>query len=143
MRYAGLAAACLLLLAAPVALAQEKNATQSYDRSKPGSSQLRNYTLKNTANETITEAQVRLTDNSTRTLTETGPITKNHAQTFAAPGEACVTAVHVKFQNGRSLDAQGITDCTAQTLVVDDGRILAQGSPTAGPPAPVQVSPAK
>jgi hypothetical protein len=142
MRYLALAAAFALALAPVAAPAQQKDATQSYDRSKPGSSNIRNYTLRNTANETISEASVQLSDNSTRSLTETGPITKNHAQTFAAPGGACVTSVHVKFQNGRSLDAQGITDCTAQTLVVDDGRILAQGSPTAGPPAPVQVSPA-
>lgn len=140
MRYIALLAASILILSP--ALAQEKDATQSYDRSKPGSSNIRNYTLRNTANETIKEARVQLTDNSTRNLTETGPITKNHAQTFAVPGGGCVTAVHVTFENGRSLDAQGITDCTAQTLVVDDGRILAQGSPTAGPPAPVQVSPA-
>ena len=142
MRYLAFAAAFTLALAPVAASAQQKDATQSYDRSKPGSSNIRNYTLRNTANETITEASVQLSDNSTRSLTQTGPITKNHAQTFAAPGGACVTAVHVKFQNGRSLDAQGITDCTAQTLVVDDGRILAQGSPTSGPPAPVQITPA-
>ena len=94
------------------------------------------------ANATITEARVRLSDDSTRYLTEKGPITKNHNQTFAAPGKACVTEVVVKFEGGRSLEAKDITDCTAQTLVVDDGRIIAQGSPTAGPPAPVQVSPA-
>ena len=131
------------VLGAPVAaLAQAKDATQSYDRSTPGSSQLRNYTLKNTAEETITEASVRLTDNSTRVLTDKGPITKNHSQTFAAPGNACVTEVQVKFQDGRTLEAKGITDCNAATLVVDDGRIVAQGSPTSGPPAPVQISPA-
>ena len=142
MRYLTIIAAAALAAVAGPALAQSKDATQSYDRSTPGSSNIRNYTLKNTANETIREASVRLTDNSSRTLTDKGPITKNHAQTFAAPGGACVTEVHVTFDTGRKLDAQGITDCTAQTLVVDDGRIIAQGSPTAGPPAPVQVSPA-
>ncbi len=124
------------------ALGQSKDATQSYDRSTPGSSQIRNYTLKNTAEATIAKASVTLTDGSTRDLTEKGPITKNHSQTFAAPGKACVTEVRVMFEGGRSLEATGITDCTAATLVVDDGRIIAQGSPTAGPPAPVQVSPA-
>ena len=142
MRYLSIAAVAALAVAPALAAAQSKDATQSYDRSTPGSSNIRNYTLKNTANETITEAHVQLTDSSTRTLTDKGPITKNHAQTFAAPGGGCVTEVHVTFENGRKLDAQGITDCTAQTLVVDDGRIIAQGSPTAGPPAPVQISPA-
>lgn len=131
------------LASIPAAFAQEKDATQSYDHSKPGSSQIRNYTLRNRAEETITEARVRLTDGSTRVLTDKGPITKSQNQTFAAPGKACVTEVEVKFKGGRSLEAKNITDCTAQTLVVDDGRIIAESSPTAGPPAPVQVSPAE
>ncbi len=142
MRILYILAAAALAGSPALALAQAKDATQSYDRSTPGSSQIRNYTLRNMANTTITEAHVRLSDDSTRDLTEKGPITKNHNQTFAAPGKACVTEVEVKFEGGRSLEAKGITDCTAQTLVVDDGRIIAQGSPTAGPPAPVQVSPA-
>lgn len=137
-----LIAVAALLGTSAAALAQAKDATQSYDRSTPGSSQLRNYTLKNTAEETISDARVRLSDNSTRVLTDKGPITKNHSQTFAAPGNACVTEVEVRFQGGRSLEAKGFTDCNAGMLVVDDGRIIAQGSPTSGPPAPVQVSPA-
>ena len=133
----------LLLLAAPsLAFAQAKDATQSYDRATPGSSNIRNFTLRNTAANTITAARVRLSDDSTRDLTEAGPITRSHNQTFAAPGKACLADIHVQFEGGRSLDATGINDCTAQTIVVEDGRIMAQGSPTAGPPAPVQVSPA-
>lgn len=126
-----------------LALAQAKDATQSYDRSAPGSSDIRNFTLRNTAANAIADARVRLSDDSARVLTETGPITKSHSQTFAAPNKACVTEVRVQFEGGRTLEAKGINDCTAQTIVVEDGRILAQGSPTAGPPAPVQVSPAK
>lgn len=125
-----------------LALAQEKDATQSYDRAKPGSSNIRNFTLRNTAANPITDARVRLSDDSTRVLTETGPITKSHSQTFAAPNKACLAEVTVQFEGGRTLEAKGINDCTAQTVVVEDGRILAQSSPTAGPPAPVQVSPA-
>ena len=143
MRHLTMLAALAAAAIPGAVLAQSKDATQSYDRSTPGSSNIRNYTLKNTAEETITEAHVRLSDDSTRVLTDKGPITKNHSQTFAAPGKACVTEVAVTFQGGRTLEAKGITDCTAETLVVDDGRIIAQGSPTAGPPAPVQVSPAK
>ena len=137
-----LVAAAVLLCASAAALAQAKGATQSCDRSTPGSSQLRNFTLKNTAEKTITDTRVRLTDNSTRVLTDKEPITKNHSQTFAAPGNACVTEVEVRFQGGRTLEAKGFTDCNAGMLVVDDGRIIAQGSPTSGPPAPVQISPA-
>lgn len=125
-----------------LALAQAKDATQSYDRATPGSSNIRNFTLRNTAANAIADARVRLSDDSTRVLTETGPITKSHSQTFAAPNKACVTEVTVQFEGGRTLEAKGINDCTAQTIVVEDGRILAQGSPTAGPPAPAQVSPA-
>ena len=125
-----------------LALAQAKDATRSYDKATSGSSNIRNFTLRNTAANTIADARVRLSDNSTRVLTETGPITKSHSQTFAAPNKACVTEVKVQFEGGRTLEAQGINDCTAQTIVVEDGRIVAQGSPTAGPPAPVQVSPA-
>ena len=124
------------------ALAQAKDATQSYDRAAPGSSNIRNFTLRNTAANAIADARVRLSDDSTRVLTQTGPITKSHGQTFAAPNKACVTEVKVQFKDGRTLEAKGINDCTAQTIVVEDGRILAQSSPTAGPPAPVQVSPA-
>ena len=134
--------ALLLMLTPCVALAQAKDATQSYDRATPGSSNIRNFTLRNTAANAIIAAQVRLSDDSTRNLTEAGPITKSHNQTFAAPGKACLAEIHVQFEGGRSLDATGINDCTAQTIVVEDGRIMAQGSPTAGPPAPVQVSPA-
>lgn len=126
-----------------LALAQAKDATKSYDRATPGSSDIRNFTLRNTAANTIADARVRLSDDSTRVLTETGPITKSHNQTFAAPNKACVTEVKVQFEGGRTLEAKGIDDCTAQTIVVEDNRILAQGSPTAGPPAPVQISPAK
>ncbi len=125
-----------------LALAQAKDATQSYDKATPGSSNIRNFTLRNTAANTITDARVRLSDDSTRLLTETGPITKSHNQTFAAPNKACVTEVNIQFEGGRTLEAKGIDDCTAQTIVVEDNRILAQGSPTAGPSAPVQISPA-
>jgi hypothetical protein len=125
-----------------LALAQAKDATQSYDRVTPGSSNIRNFTLRNTAANAIADARVHLSDNSTRVLTETGPITKSHSQTFAAPNKACVTEVQIRFEGGRALEARGINDCTAQTIVVEDGRILVQGSPTAGPPAPVQISPA-
>ena len=91
----------LLLLAAPsLAFAQAKDATQSYDRATPGSSNLRNFTLRNTAANTITAARVRLSDDSTRDLTETGPITKSHNQTFAAPGKACLADIHVQFEGG-------------------------------------------
>lgn len=126
-----------------LALAQARDATQSYDRSTPGSSNIRNFTLRNTADQTIADARVRLSDDSTRVLTEKGPITKSHNQTFAAPNKACVTEVQIRFEGGRTLEAKGINDCTAQTIVVEDGRIVAQGSPTAGPAAPVQVSPAR
>ena len=78
----------LLILAAPsLALAQAKDATQSYDRSTPGSSNIRNFTLRNTAANTITEARVRLSDDSTRVLTETGPITKSHNPDLRSAGQ--------------------------------------------------------
>lgn len=125
-----------------VVLAQAKDATQSYDRAAPGSSNIRNFTLRNTSSSAIADARVRLSDDSTRVLTETGPITKSHNQTFAAPNKACVTAVRVQFEGGRTLEAQGISDCTAQTIVVEDNRILAQSSSTAGPGTPMQLSPA-
>lgn len=142
MRRLHLLALTTLIGCPALALAQAKDATQSYDRATPGSSNIRNFTLRNTAASAIADARVRLTDDSTRVLTETGPITKSHSQTFAAPNKACVTEVRVQFEGGRTLEAKGIDDCTAQTIVVEDGRILAQSSPTAGPPAPVQVSPA-
>ncbi len=136
--------ALMTLIGCPaLALAQAKDATKSYDRATPGSSDIRNFTLRNTAAHTIADARVRLSDDSTRVLTETGPITKSHNQTFAAPNKACVTEVRVQFEGGRTLEAKSIDDCTAQTIVVEDNRILAQGSPTAGPSAPVQISPAK
>ncbi len=140
MRYALIAAA---VLAPSLALAQASDATKSYDRSLPGSSNIRNFTMKNTANEKITDARVRLSDDSTRVLTEKQPIMRSEGQTFAAPAKMCVTQVNVTFEGGRTLEANGINDCDAQTIVVDDGRIIVQSSPTSGPPAPVQVSPAK
>jgi hypothetical protein len=142
MRYLHVLALATLIGCPALVLAQAKDATQSYDRARPGSSNIRNFTLRNTAANAIADARVRLSDDSTRVLTETGPITKSHSQTFAAPNKACLTEVKVQFEGGRTLEAKGIDDCTAQTIVVEDGRILAQGSPTAGPPAPVQVSPA-
>lgn len=139
MRYALIAA----VLAPSLAFAQSSDATKSYDRSLPGSSNIRNFTMKNTSNEKIIDARVRLSDDSTRVLTEKQPITKSEGQTFAAPNKMCVTQVNVTFEGGRTLEAKGINDCDAQTIVVDDGRIVVQSSPTSGPPAPVQVSPAK
>ena len=123
-----------------LALAQGKDATQSYDKATPGSSNIRNFTLRNTAANTITDARALLSDDSTRLLTEMGPITRSHYQTFAAPNKACVTEVRVQFEGGRTLEAKGIDDCIAQTIVVKDNRMRAKGSPTAGPSAPVQIS---
>ena len=122
-------------------LAQAKDATQSYDRDAPGSSNIRNFTLRNTSSSAIIDARVRLSDDSTRVLTETGPITKSHNQTFAAPNKACVTDVRIRFENGRTLEAKS-SNCVAQTIVVEDDRILAQSSSTAGPATPMQLSPA-
>jgi len=142
MRHLHILALVVLTTSPALALAQAKDATQSYDRATPGSSNIRNFTLRNTAANAIADARVRFSDDSARVLTETGPITKSHNQTFAAPNKACVTEVTIRFEGGRTLEAKGIDDCTAQTIVVEDGRILAQSSPTAGPPAPVQISPA-
>ena len=142
MRHLHLLALAALTGCPVLALAQAKDATQSYDRATPGSSNIRTFTLRNTASNAIADARVRLSDDSSRVLTESGPITKSHSQTSGAPNKACVAEVKVQFEGGRTLEAKGINDCTAQTIVVEDGRILAQGSPTAGPPAPVQVSPA-
>lgn len=114
-------------MAAPagcLALALAKDAAPSYDRATPGSSNIRNCTLRNTAANAILEACVHLSDDSARVPTETGPITKSHSQTFAVPNKPCVTEVQILFEGGRILQVQGINDCTAQTIVVEDGRIL-------------------
>lgn len=83
-----------------------------------------NLALHNWTDQPIAEATARLAGTRrTEVFTANGPIAPNGGQHVFVPPGSCISAVSVKFQNGRELRLGGLHDCNKPTILVNKDRI--------------------
>ena len=124
--YARLGLVAAFLLLAPVVHAQEqgRGAAGQQDTTR----NLRSFIIRNTSDKVISEIMLASTKDGAEMYSSKDQIRPNQAANVRVDRENCLAAVHVKFQDGSDLKAQGLNDCKMTSIVVDNGKIALQSS---------------
>ncbi|MGA3401928.1 MAG: hypothetical protein ABSC95_22160 [Acetobacteraceae bacterium] len=118
---------CLVLTAGP-ALAQQFPTAPL----RSPKEQMRSFSLKNESGQVVTSAQAHMTDGKNRVLSY-APVQPNQARKIVVPRQECLDSMMVSLNNGRTLRADHMNDCTATQIVVGDTGI---GTPSTVNPRP-------
>lgn len=120
----GLVAAFLLLAPAVHAQEQGRGAAGQQDTTQ----NLRSFIIRNTSDKVISEVLLASTKDGAPMYSSKDQIRPNQAANVRVGRDNCLAAVHVKFQDGSDLKAEGLNDCKMTSIVVDNGKIALQSS---------------
>ena len=105
-------------------------------KTPPASTSLRGFSLRNNSSKVIADARVRAVGGMTDVAVTDTPLRPELSKAFALTSHGCLAEVHVRFQDGGTLEAKGLNACDVQTIVVSDHKIALESSVVRGATPP-------